>query len=357
MVPVARLILVRSVQKSELVRALAVMSMPALVGPIIGPLIGGFLTSYASWRWIFWINLPVGILGVLLVTAFIAEAREAPRRFDAFGALLSSVGLCAALFGIDSASTEDRLSLLSAVCLAVGLVALLGYVLHARRTTEPILDTRIFRIASFRASVVGGSVFRIGVGAMPFLLPLLFQQAFGYTPFESGLTTFVSAVGSFGMRTISSRVLTRFGFRTVLVWDGLISALSVAACIFFRADTPYLVIALVLFLGGVFRSLHLMTLNALAFADLTHAQMSHATSFSTMAQRLSQSVSVAFTAFILHSATTGAAPTHATFVIALLVMAAMAALSSLLMTRLHPDAGAELAGRKPQSAPPPGPPA
>ncbi len=348
MVPVARLILVRSVEKDQLVRALALMSMPALIGPILGPLVGGFLTSFASWRWIFWVNLPVGVAGILLITVFIEDVREPPRRFDALGALLSAFGLCAVLFGIDATASNDAIDLLSGSCLGFGAAALLGYALHARRTTEPILDLRLFRIATFRASLVGGSLFRVGLGALPFVLPLLLQEEFGYTPFQSGLVTFVSAVGSLGMRTVSSRVLTRLGFRTVLMWDGFIAAVFTGACAFFRADTPYLIMILVLFFGGFFRSLQLVSLNALTFADLSRGEMSHATSFSTMSQRLSQSMGVALAAFILHSATTtGHVPPLGAFAATFAVMAAMAIASSLFLARLQPDAGAELAGRKP----------
>ncbi len=346
MVPVARLILVRTVEKAQLVRALAVMSMPALVGPMLGPLVGGFLTSYASWRWIFWINVPVGIIGILLVTAFIDDVREEAQRFDFVGAFLSSFGLSTLLFGIDAATTGDALSPLSAACLVSGAVALTAYAFYARRAATPILDLRLFRIATFRASLVGGSIFRIGVGAMPFVLPLLLQELFGYTPFQSGLVTFVAAVGSFGMRTISSRVLTHFGFRSVLRWDGLIAAVFTGACAFFRPDTPYLVMILVLFLGGFFRSLQMVSLNALTFADLTRVQMSHATSFLTMSQRLSQSMGVAVAAFVLHAATIGTVPPHGAFMLTFAIMAAMAVASSLFFTRLHPDAGAEIAGRK-----------
>jgi EmrB/QacA subfamily drug resistance transporter len=344
--PVARLILVRSVEKRQLIRALALMSIPGLVGPMVGPLVGGFLTSYASWRWIFWINVPVGIVGILLVTLFIEDIHEEPRRLDLVGAFLSSFGLSAFLFGIDAATTADALGAFSVGCLTSGAVALIAYALHARRSTAPILDLGLFRVATFRASLIGGSLFRIGLGALPFVLPLLLQERFGYTPFQSGLVTFVSAVGSLGMRTISSRVLGRFGFRSVLRWDGLVAAAFTGACSFFRPDTPYIVMILVLFFGGFFRSLQMVSVNALIFADLKHAQMSHATSLSTMAQRLSQSIGVALAAFVLHAATVDTVPSQDGFMLTFAMIAAMAIASSLFFIGLSPEAGAELAGRK-----------
>ena len=239
MVPVGRLILVRSVSKAELVRALAVMSMPALVGPIMGPLVGGFLTTYASWRWIFWINLPIGALGILLATLYIDDVREeGRRRFDLRGALLAGVGLSALLFGIDAAASQSAHEVIAFACVAGGLLLIALYVAHTKRVADPILDLGLLRIPTFRASVTGGSMFRLGLGAVPFLLPLLFQEVFGYTPFQSGMITFVAAVGALGMRTVSTRILKRFGFRSVLCWNALIAGASIAACALLNPACP-----------------------------------------------------------------------------------------------------------------------
>jgi EmrB/QacA subfamily drug resistance transporter len=347
MVPVGRLILVRSVGKSELVGALAMMSMPALIGPILGPLVGGFLTTYASWRWIFWVNLPVGIIGILLVTIFIPNVEgEARRRFDPVGVMLISFGLSALLFGIDAAATQSASEVFAFACLGLGALSTALYVGHAGRRDEPVLDLSLLRIDTFRASMTGGSLFRLCTGAMPFLLPLLFQVGFGYTPAESGSITFISAVGSLGMRTISSRVLRRFGFRSVLIWDGLIATFFMAVCIFIRPGLPHLVILATLFFGGLFRSLQLMSLNALAFADLDGGQMSHGTALSTMAQRLSQSLGVALSAFILHvTVPAGGLPSFFSFDLAFLAVALLALLSLPVFMGLRRDAGAELSGR------------
>jgi EmrB/QacA subfamily drug resistance transporter len=347
MVPVGRLILVRTVSKAELVKALAVMSMPALVAPILGPLVGGFITTYFSWRWIFWINLPIGVLGILLITRFIDDVREpGRRRFDMPGFVLSGFGLSGLLFGIDAAASESIAEPLAFACIAVGAISLALYVFHARRTADPILDLSLLRAPTFRASVTGGSFFRIGAGAMPFLLPLLFQEGFGYTPFESGMITFVSAVGSLGMRSISSRVLRRFGFRRVLRTDAVIASAFIAACALISPAMPYALIIGILFFGGVFRSLEMMSINALAFADLDHRQMSHATSFSTMAQRLSQSTGVALAAFVLHvSGGRSGTINFDAFATAFATVAIVSCCAALVFARLEPEAGAELAGR------------
>lgn len=349
MVPVGRLILVRSVSRAELVKALAVMSMPALVGPMVGPLIGGFLTTYASWRWIFWINLPIGLIGIVLAMLYIDDVREeGRRRFDLRGALLAGTGLSGLLFGIDAAASQSTSEAVAFACVVGGLLLLFLYVGHTRRIPDPILDLGLLRIPTFRASVVGGSVFRLGLGAVPFLLPLLFQEVFGLSPFHSGLITFAAAAGALGMRTISTRILKHFGFRPVLVWNALIAGASIAACALLDPSMPYVLMLAILFVGGVFRSLQAMAMNALAFADLNSRQMSHATSFSTMAQRLSQSMGIACSAALLHVVSGPDTLTLGAFAVAFVAIGIVAAGSALMFVPLHPNAGAELAGRSPE---------
>ena len=346
MVPVGRLILVRSVTKSELVGAMALMGMPSLIGPISGPLLGGFITQYWSWRWIFFINVPIGVLGVALVTAFIENVREPDvGRFDFVGFVLSSFGLAGALYGMDATISQSRPSPIGIGCLVVGVAFCILYVFHARRSANPILDLRLFKLPTFRVSVTGGSVFRIGVGAVPFLLPLLMQEGFGYTPLQSGLVTFVSAAGSFGMRTIARRVLKTFGFRSVLIWNTLTSSALIIACATFNPDMPKIIMMTVIFFGGLFRSLQFTSINAIAFAEVDTPLMSHATSFSQMAQRLSMSIGVAMSAFILHRASNGAHIGVSAFSLAFVIIGVISSLSMASFIRLDRDAGATLAGR------------
>jgi MFS family permease len=209
---------------------------------------------------------------------------------------------------------------------------------------NPILDLRLFKITTFRVSITGGSVFRLGVGAVPFLLPLLMQEGFGYNPFQSGAITFVSAAGAFGMRTIARQVLRRFGFRTVLIWNALIAGGFISLCAIFHPDTPRAVMMAIIFFGGVFRSLEFTSLSAIAFADVESPQMSHATSLQQMAQRVSQSMGVAISAFILH-VMGGDTPDVATFGWAFTLIGLLSATSALSFFSLNSDAGAVLAGR------------
>ena len=348
MVPVGRLILVRSVAKSELISAMALMGMPALIGPIIGPLLAGVLVTFASWRWIFWINVPIGVLGIILVSIFIEDVREPHvKPFDWRGLALSSLGLCGTLFGLDALSTHHSADPVSIAALTIGLIAMGLYVLHARRVDNPILDLKLLKFHTFRVSVTGGSFFRIGVGAVPFLLPLMMQQGFGYSPIESGLITFVSAAGSFGMRTMARQVLRRFGFRKVLVWNTLIASLFMLLCGLFTPDSSRAFMMTVIFLGGVFRSLQFTALNTIAFAEIEGPLMSQGTSFSQMAQRLSLTLGVTISAFVLFLAGGEGAhlPVHA-FATAIVVVGLLSSLSLFSFLSISEGAGDEIAGRQ-----------
>ncbi len=346
MLPTARLILVRSVPKAELVSAMVLMSMPAVVGPAIGPLLGGLIISISSWRWIFWINLPVGILGITFTLLLIKEIPVAERpRFDMLGFLLSSLGIGALILGLDSASHGLNRGALLLAC--VGIVVLSFYVVHARRFPDPILDLRLFRHPTFRASLFGGSLFRLGFGALPFMLPLLMQEVFGYSPLQSGSITFVSSIGAFGMRTVTRRILHRFGFRRVLLWNSLIASFSMALCGSFTSGTAPAIMVAVIMLGGVFRALEFTSINTLAFAEIKEREMSHATTLSQMAQRISQSIGVATAAALLQFfSPTPSTLTNQAFLISFLIVATISASSCLSFFQLPQTAGDVLAGRE-----------
>ena len=347
MVPVGRLILVRSVPKAELVNALIIMGLPSFIGPVLGPVLGGFIATYASWRWIFWMNVPVGLLGVILVTRFIDDIREDNvKAFDWPGFIMLSFGLGALVFGLDTVMTRKTGDILPLLLLPAGVISLGLYIFHARRSDRPILDLNLLKVQTFRISITSGSIFRIGIGANPFLLPMMMQVGFGYSPFQSGLITCVSSIGAFFMRTIAKKFLRWFGFRNILVWNGIIAGLFLATCGLFRPDTPKAIMLAIIFMGGVFRSLQFTSLNALAYADIEQTQMSHATSFQQMSQRLSMSVGIAVAATILHllSPTDGSVPVSA-FAGAFMIIGLGSALSSFWFGRLPANAGAELAGR------------
>ncbi len=351
MVPVGRLVLLRSVHKSELVRALAYLTVPALVGPVLGPPLGGFITTYISWRWIFWINVPMGALGILLATLFIADTREegvAP--LDIPGFFLTALGLTGVVFGFEAAGRSILPGYLVILLLGVGAAALLLYVRHARRIFHPIIDLALLRIPTFRASVAGSFLFRIGIGATPFLLPLMLQEGFGLDPFHSGMLTFASAAGALTMKITAGPILRRFGFRRILIGNALIGGGLLAACGLFRASTPSWLILAVLLAGGFFRSLQFTSMNAIAYAEVPSARMSKATSFTSMAQQLSASIGVGTGALILQITIAARGGDHLVsgdFWPAFFAVGCIAALAGLVFLPLPADAGAEMAGRPP----------
>src|SRR6184192_2374432 len=288
MTPVARLILVRSVDRRELINAMVWVTLPALIGPLLGPPVGGFITTYISWHWIFLINIPIGLAGIVLATLFIEDVRaESPDPFDPVGAVLAGLGIGGLAFG-GSLLGLNLLPTPAVVGLIVlGAASAYAYVLHARRTPAPVLDLSLLAIPTMRAAVVGGFIYRSGIGAMPFLLPLLLQLGFDLTAFQSGLITLSNVVGAMGMKTVIPIILRRFGFRRVLVVNALVSATLVAACATFTPGVSFAWIVGVLIIGGFFRSLEFTSLNTIAYAEVDNRRMSRATSLVAVAQQVS----------------------------------------------------------------------
>jgi EmrB/QacA subfamily drug resistance transporter len=354
MTPVARLILVRTVDKRELVVAMIWVTIPALFGPMIGPVFGGFLTTYVSWHWIFIINVPIGLVGVVLATIYIPDVKaEAPDPFDAKGAALAGLGIAGLVFGGSTLGLNFLPTGIVVAMIAVGAACTIAYVLHARRTPTPIVDLSLLKFPTLHAAVVGGFFYRAGIGCLPFLLPLALQLGFGLTAFESGLITVSNVFGALGMKTIIPIVLRRFGFRSALVVNAVISAAMVAMCATFVPGVPFAWIVGVLLVGGFFRSLQYTSLNTIAYADIDPRYMSRATSLVAVAQQLSLSVSVALGASIveLTVAWRGADKiTAADFQPAWIIVALISAMTALIFWRMPPDAGAEVSRRQTASS-------
>jgi EmrB/QacA subfamily drug resistance transporter len=350
MSPVGRLVLMRTIEKRKLIDAMALVTMPALLGPVIGPALGGFITTYATWHWIFLINIPIGVLGIALVSIFFDELRADTREpFDSIGLMLVGLGVGGLSFGMTVAGIALIPAAVTATLIVGGALATVLYVVHARHIAAPIVDLTLFRLSTFRAGVSGGFLFRIGVGALPFLLPLLMQLGFGMTPFQSGLVTLSSSVGALLMKTAVSPIVKWLGFRNVLVWNGLIAAAAIAAAATFTQTMPVAVMIAVLLTGGFFRSLQFTSINVIAFADVEPARMSRATSLVAMGQQLSQSVGVAVGALALEAILDLRGETHLAaddFPPAFLLAALISATSILLFARMPADAGAEMASHR-----------
>lgn len=301
MVPVGRIILLRTVPKTELLKAMSFLSLPALLGPVIGPPLGGFLVTYASWHWIFLINIPVGILGLILIQRYIpADAPVAPRRLDWIGFFLSGLSLATLVSGFEALGHRSMPVVQLLALIATGLVSGILYVLHARRSAHPILDLSLLRTPTFAISTLGGNLCRFAIGATPFLLAILLQVGFGLSPFAAGMITFTSAVGAMIMKLVATPIIQYFGFKRVLVINAILAGSFVALCGLFRADTPIWVMAVVLVVGGFFRSLQFTAVNTLTYADLSSEAMSRASSFAATAQQLGITLGVATAAVTLN---------------------------------------------------------
>jgi len=332
------------VSLQDLVAAMSWFMVPALIGPVLGPPLGGFFVTYFSWRWIFYINVPIGILGIVLTTIHIDDVREpAPGPFDLRGFLLSAGSLSCLMFGLEMASRGEAISArLLVLALAVGLLLGLGYFLHARRAGNPILDFRLMRVPTFSISVLGGSLTRITGGALPFLLPMMMQLGFGLSAARSGAITFVSAVGSVLMKVAAPPILRRFGFRRTLVWNGLLASSGLALCAAFRPGWPIAAIYTVLLIGGFFQSLQFTAYNTIAYADIPPDRMSAATSFYATFQQLMLSTGICVSSGALalsiglshHSR-----PQLGDFSVAFLTVTVLSVLASPVCARLAGDAG------------------
>jgi hypothetical protein len=349
MVPVGRLVLLRTVPKSDLVRAMSFVSVPALIGPVMGPPVGGLIVTYASWRWIFFINIPIGVLGIVLVNMLVSDLKETGRRpLDRSGFVLTGVGLASLAFGFENVGRGTLPSAAVVGLLAAGAICLMLYLRHARRVSHPIIDLALFSIPTYASASIGGFLFRMGLGALPFLLPLMLQVGFGLSALNSGLLTFASAAGAMLMKTSAVHILRALGFRIVLVGDAVISAAFLFGYSLFRPDTPHLVIFLALLTGGFFRSLQMTSINTLSYADVPASMLSRATSLSSMAQQLSQTAGVATAALLLQTVLTlrgGTTLAAADFYPVFVGVALISLLSVPFFLKMSPDAGAEVSGR------------
>lgn len=348
MVPVGRIVMLRTVPKNEYVNAMAWLTVPALIGPLLGPPIGGFITTYFHWRWIFWMNLPFGILGLALATWLMPNMKdENVAQLDIKGFVLSGLGLSLTVFGMTELGQGIFPPMVVFAMIAVGAILIWIYVRHARSIPKPILEIAMLRVQTLRVSIVGGMFYRVAVGAVPFLLPLMLQLGFGFTPFQSGSITCASALGAVMMKFLAARSLKRWGYRQLLVFNGVFSSVMMAASGLFTPNTPFIVMVMVLLFGGLLRSLQFTSLNSIAYADVSTQEVGPANGLYTVAQQLSLALGVAVAALTLEAAQflRGAEMLgRSDFAVAFFVVAFVGLISTIFFARLPQDAGANLSG-------------
>lgn len=357
MQPVGRLVVLRLTPKHELMRTMSTMIWPALAAPIVGPPLGGYLTTFFGWPSIFYLNVPLGVAGIAaaLILFPADEVQTEPRPFDTIGFLLTGGGCLSALYGLSVIGQKSVSSWLSVALIGGGLCCLVVAVGHLRTYRYPLFDLEALNIRTFAHSVYAGWLFRMSLGSVPFLLPLMFQLAFGFSAAASGLLLLWLFVGNFAVMAVTTRVLRRIGFRSALLWNGVLTALSILVCATLDPQTSPIVIAVVLFAGGAFRSMQLTALQTIAFADVPKDQVNSANTLATTAMQLSMGMGIALGALVLRavSAANGhssANPPLTDFHIAFVIVAMVVALGLIDVIRLPADAGHELSSHTAQRA-------
>ncbi|HHG9496658.1 TPA: MFS transporter [Citrobacter farmeri] len=286
MVPVGRLAVLRTTPKHQLITAIATLTWPALVAPIIGPPLGGFITSYANWRWIFFINVPLGLLAIALALRFIPTIRDDDRRpFDLAGFIATAIAMVSLVYAMELLGAQHPEGVLTIALLALGVGTFAFSLRHFRRADYPMIRLDALQVPTFRVTMYGGSLFRASISAVPFLLPLMFQVGFGMNAFQAGSLVLAVFVGNLTIKPATTPLIRWLGFKNLLLINGALNVLALLACALLTPSTPVWLILLILYLGGVFRSIQFTGISTLAFADVPSAQMSYAnTLFSTATQ-------------------------------------------------------------------------
>ena len=351
MSPAGRLVVLRDTPKVHLVHAVSILVWPSLIAPVLGPPLGGFITTYASWRWIFFLNLPLGLLGLLLVLRYVPNERSNRRvAFDWAGFVMSGFAVGCVLVGLEMIGTVSTRGLIGASLLFGGLILGAVTVRHFGRTEHPLINLTPLRVPSFAiSSFSGGSLTRIAVSATPFLIPLLFQTVFGYSAFEAGAMTLIYFAGNLGMKTMTTVLLRRFGFRDILLFNGAFVALTVAAFAWVGVQSAFLPVALILLAGGATRSLQFTALSTLSFADIEKSRAGDANTLGSLLQQIASTLGIAMAASSLQISRAWRGDdilTALDFQVAFIVVSLCGALALLFYARLPSQVGREVSGHQ-----------
>lgn len=351
MSPVGRLVVLRTSEKKDLMRALSALIWPGLIAPVLGPPLGGWITDAFSWHWIFYVNVPVGLIGMALVMAYVPNEKAPPKPFDLAGFALTAAGLIALTYAFDLLALGDGTGLVPGLLLvAISLVLGALSLRHMRRSAAPLVKLDALKVKSFFvSSVTGGIVSRATISATPFLLPLMFQLAFGLSATAAGGWLIVYMAANLGMKTMTNPIITRFGIRSVLVWSSLLAGVAIAACAFIDPRAAPLLTGAILAVAGATRSMQLTSITMVNFADIAPPQRQPASVLSSLTQQIGMGAGVAVGALLLMLSQTGrggAVLALVDFRVALVAAGLMSALAALSYLGLATDVGDEIAGRK-----------
>ncbi|MEO6340784.1 MAG: MFS transporter [Caulobacteraceae bacterium] len=357
MTPVGRLVLLQSTTKADLIRVMTISTIPMLVAPTIGPAVGGFITTYLNWRWIFLLNGPIGIAGVLLALRFIPHLKaETPRPFDGLGFAYTAVGVSALLYGLDRISNTGEGWIVPALLIFIGLTLLTVSFLHAKRTAHPLISIPSLKIPTYCiSSLQAGALVRLPIRALPFILVLMLQVVLGMTAFHAGLLILAVNGGDLLLKTVTTPTLRRFGFRRVLIVSGFVCVLPLFACALFTPATPDWIIFVVLGVSGMGRSLLFTGTSTLAFADVPREETGGASVLWYLGQQMTMAVGISLAAILMNigglmSGAPHGVPTLAACRVALVGMALIGTVAVFMFYRLAPDAGASVSGHRERAA-------
>jgi EmrB/QacA subfamily drug resistance transporter len=351
MTPVGRLILLRSFPRASLVSAMNWMTIPAMIGPTVGPIVGGVLTSYASWRWVFYLNIPMGVIGATLGWLLFDNFRApAPQRFDLGGFFIAAIGLFLFEFAIENLGRPMIAPWAGEMFFPISVAVLYFYIRHARASSAPVLDLNLLKIKTFRIGTVVGGVCRMGLDATPFMLPLLFQVGFGFSPMQAGSLTFSSTLGAMLVRAGSRPLLRWLGFRRALIFGALGAAAVTAIFALLSADTPTWIVVACVLISGCVRSIQYLALNTISFADVPSPLLSRSTSVSGVFQQLARGFGVALGAALLALVASSEQVSVNNFRVVFLLIAAIPLVSTFGFMRLGEDDGAEVSGHASHAA-------
>jgi EmrB/QacA subfamily drug resistance transporter len=355
MTPVGRLILLRAFPRSQMLTAMTYMSIPVVIGPTAGPLVGGLLTTYASWRWLFYVNIPLGLIGIALALRYVEDTKvSAPPPFDVLGFIICGSGLAAAQFGIEAVG-HPVVPALATLGLFVGAALLFAlYTFHARRRANPVIDLTLFVNRTFRVSTLVGGLSRTGANAVPFMLPLMLQVGFGLSPVQSGTLTFVISLGALAVRPATKSIVSAWGFRRVLIVNAIFTAAVIASFALLQPTTPHVVVFALAMVFGLARSTQFLATNTLTYSEMPAALLSRSTSLGGVIQQLTMSFGVAVAAALLSvAAGSRELPSVANFHLVFVPMSLVTLASTPGFLLLHRGAGAQVTGQLPAKMPPP----